>query len=68
MVGLTLNDLHNPNNITGILLKNNDFIQADINQGFQEYPKSIELWEKLTDGRLLRVRRWLEKSIIATYK
>ena len=64
---LELKDLYNPDNIQAILTKNNDFISADEDQGFQEYPGSVELWQKLDDGRLLRVRRWLKKSIIAYY-
>ena len=61
-----LNELHNPNNIEGILLwnrgKSKEIGKAE-NQRFQEYPKSVELWELLKDGRLLRVQRWLKKSI-----
>ena len=64
----TIKELHNPEKITGVLLKNGDFLTIGDNQGFQTYPKSIELWERLKDGRLFRIQRWLNKSIICTYK
>lgn len=62
-----LTDLHNPKEIKAVLLTNGNFVEVSENQGWQEYPKSIELWEKLEDGRLLRVKRWLSKSIVAFY-
>ena len=64
---LELTDLYNPKEIKAVLLTNGNFVEATENQGWQEYPKSIELWEKLEDGRLLRVKRWLSKSIVAFY-
>ena len=67
MKNLKLTDLHNPENITGFLHTNGNYYEADKGQGFQEYPGSIELWEKLKDGRLLRVKRWLKKSVICYY-
>lgn len=66
---LELTNLHNPNGITGILHKNDGYVVIDSDdQGFQELPKSVELWQKMGDGRLLRVKRWLDKCIIARYK
>ena len=64
---LGLKNLYNPNKINGVLLKNGNFIKASEIQGFQTYPKSVELWE-MVDHRLMRVARWLSKSIICTYK
>ena len=63
---MTLQDLNNPKNIEGILLWNNGKpieIGKDENQSFQEYPKSIELWQQLENGNLTRVQRWLKKSV-----
>ena len=65
--GLGLINLYNPDKVNGVLLKNGDFIQAGDLQGFQTYPKSVELWE-MCDHRLMRVARWLSKSIICSYK
>lgn len=67
MKDLGIKDLYNPNRIKAILTTKNHYIEADENQGFQEYPGSIELWQVMEDGRLLRVIRWLKKSICATY-
>ena len=64
---LQLSDLHNPDKITSILTTNSGYITACKDQGFQLYPKSVELWQKMEDGRLLRVRRWTSKTLIATY-
>ena len=61
-----LEDLHNPDNVTSFLHKNGTHYILGENQAFQIYPKSIELWE-LKHNRLFRVRRWLDKSIIAYY-
>lgn len=61
-----LSQLHNPKKIEGILLWNNGKpleIGKDENQAFQEYPKSIELWQEVSGGRITRVKRWLKKSI-----
>lgn len=67
MTDLTLNDLHNPYKITAILVyRTDDFIEAADNQGFQETPGKIELWQKMNDGRLLRVQAW-RKTSVATY-
>ena len=62
----SLDDLHNPNNINGFLHINGTFIYANEskNQRFQEYPGSIELWQLLDDGRLVRLQRWLKKSTL----
>lgn len=64
---MDLTELHNPNKITGIMLKNGDYITSAGDQGWQEYPGSVELWQ-IYEGHLIRVQRWLKKSIIATYK
>jgi len=64
---LSLKDLYNPNGITAIQLSNGTIIELAERQGFQEYPKSIELWE-MYNNRLMRVQRWLSKSILCTYK
>jgi len=64
---LELTDLHNPKQIEAVLFTDGNLVETSENQGWQEYPKSIELWEKLEDGRLLRVKRWLSKSIVAYY-
>jgi len=63
---MNFKDLNNPKNIEGILLWNNGKpteIGKDENQCFQEYPKSIELWQQLENGNLIRVQRWLKKSV-----
>jgi len=70
MQNLTLNDLVNPREIKAVLVcnsKQNAIVEACDDQGFQEYPGSIELWQSLPDSRLLRVKRWLKKSIICTW-
>lgn len=64
---MKLTDLRNPLKIRAILLKDGRFIERDPNdQGFQEWPGSWELWQ-MVDGRLVRVQRWLKKSVIAEY-
>ena len=65
MASLTLDDLHNPNNITAILTTNDGFIEAGEDQGFQQYPNKIELWEMI-DNRLMKVKGWTT-TLIATY-
>jgi hypothetical protein len=69
---LELTDLYNPEKYTGILLTNGNYVEAEENQGFQYYEKNnritlMELWQKLPDGRLLKVKGWYSKSIIAYY-
>ncbi len=64
---ITLKDLHNPNKITSVLINNTGHVILGENQAFQTYPKCIELWQQLPDGRLFRVHRWNQKSIIASY-
>jgi hypothetical protein len=59
----TISELHNPNNIIGFLHVNGNEYKLNNNQGFQEYPRSLELWEKLPDGRLVLLKRWYKKSI-----
>ena len=61
----TLADLHNPTGVTALNVRG-DLVEADTDQAFQEYPGSWELWQ-MVEGRLLRVRRWLKKSVVATY-
>ena len=62
---MELSELNNPNEITKIfLLKKEYWVDLGENQGFQEWPGSVELWEKLEDGRLMRICRWLKKSIL----
>ena len=62
---MTLGDLHNPNRIERLFhLKGQHWICKSEDQGWQEYPGSVELWQKLEDGRLLRVQRWLKRSVI----
>lgn len=59
-------NFNNPKNIDGLLLWNNGKpieIGHNENQCFQEWPGSVELWEQLEDGRIMRVKRWLKKSI-----
>ncbi len=69
---LEIADLHNPEGFRAILTKQNEFIEAGDNQGFQFFyskTKQItkaELWQKLDDGRLLKVKGWA-KSIIAFF-
>lgn len=62
-----IKDLFNPNNITSVLHNNGIHYVLGDKQGFQEYPKSIELWAELEDGRLFRYKRWLKKSIAFIY-
>ena len=62
---MTLSDLHNPRNIDCLFhLKRQIWIEKSDNQGWQEYPGSVELWEVLPDGRLVRVQRWLKRSVL----
>jgi len=64
---LILKDLYNPDEITSFLhYKRDVIIEAGENQRFQVYPNCIELWE-MYEGRLMRVQRWLSKSILCTY-
>jgi hypothetical protein len=65
---MTLADLYNPKEIIGFLHKNGDYYEAGEDQQFQIYPGSIELWQTVGEGRILRVKRWLMKSVIATYR
>lgn len=62
---LNLSDLHNPQHVTAVFHRRKmHWIGCDPKtQGFQEWPGSWEVWEKLEDGRLMRVARWLKKSI-----
>lgn len=65
---LRLSDLHNPRKVTSILHSKAGYIVLNPkNQGFQEWPGSWELWQKMEDGRLMRVVRCLKKCVIATY-
>ena len=69
MNDLNLSDLNNPNQVTAILHNNGRFVGIDPkDQGFQETKGRYELWQKLEDGRLLCVKAWNKKSVIATYR
>ena len=68
MKELQLSDLHNPRGTTAIFHCSAGFIEICKDQGFQEYPGSWELWQKMEDGRLMRVARWLKKCVVSTYK
>lgn len=63
---LKLSDLVNPQNIEGVLLWNRgnplEIVKSEV-QAFQEYPKSVELWQELEGNRIVRIQRWLKKSI-----
>jgi len=62
---MELSELNNPNEIKSVfLLKKEHWVSLGKNQGFQEWPGSVELWEKLEDGRLMCICRWLKKSIL----
>lgn len=65
---LELSDLYNPRKITELFHKRKaTWICIDPNlkdQGFQERPGSVELWQKMEDGRLFMIQRWLHKSVI----
>ena len=65
MTNLTLDDLHNPDNITAILTTNDGLVEAGDNQGFQEYPNKMELWE-MVDNYLRRVKAWTT-TVICRY-
>ena len=65
---MTLNDLPNPNRVTALFHKNGHSIEMGEGQGWQEYPGSFELWQEIGDGRILRVQRWLKKSIVGVYR
>ncbi|MBE1299776.1 MAG: hypothetical protein GJ680_07705 [Alteromonadaceae bacterium] len=68
MQDLQLSDLVNEEQTKAVLLNNGDLVEASTNQGFQVLPKTVELWEKLEDGRLLRLKRWIKsRSILAYY-
>lgn len=58
-----LSDLYNPKGIRGFDHKNGIRYVAGLDQNFQEYPKSIELWQEMTDGRIMLVKRWHKASI-----
>ena len=69
MMDLNLADLNNPSNITAILHNNGKIFEIDPkDQGFQETKGRYELWQKLEDGRLLCVKAWNKRSVIATYR
>jgi len=64
-----LSELYNPNGIKGIWTAKMGFIVESENQSFQEFPKKVELWQMLEDGRLLKIGGWLKTSIpFACYK
>ena len=60
---MTLNDLHNPDDISAILVYRTDkFIEIGPNQKFQVLPNMVELWE-LYDGQLYRLKSWRRTSV-----
>ncbi len=73
MADLTLADLHNPRKVVGLHVAyrrgrvRSATYYADKDQGFQEYPGSWELWQVMENGLLIRVCRWLKRSVVATY-
>ena len=71
MKDMTLKDLYNPNKITAIYLRDrtNAIVELNEDEGFQEYPRLIEIWQQLSDGRLFLLKRWRKSSILgAKYK
>ena len=66
MEQLQLTDLHNPEKVKAIFTSKEGYIEAGPDQGFQCLPKRVELWQKLEDGRLLKVKGWTT-TVIATY-
>ena len=65
---MTLSDLYNPNHITALHHKKGHSIEKGEGQAWQEYPGSYELWQEMGGGRILRVQRWLKKSIIGVFR
>jgi|GEM_PF-6804802 len=64
---MNLEDLYNPDNICAIMTTKGVFVEKGPNQGFQETAGRYELWEKLEDGRLLKVKGWNKKATLAAY-
>ena len=70
-----LKDLYNPEHLTGFLHTNGNYYVIGENQGIQAYYKDkaekiisrIELWERLDDGRLMKLVGFRSRSIVATY-
>ena len=75
MKDLELTDLYNPKKLTAFLHKNGKYYETCDSTAIQVYYKDkketqiskIEFWEKLKDGRLLKIIGFTNKSIIATY-
>lgn len=68
-MSLQLTDLHNPHNITAIMSTSGQFTERDkTDQGFQETKGRYELWQKMDNGHLMKVKGWNKKAILATYK
>ena len=68
---ISLDDLNNPNDITSLFVAYKHepvgrWIEASEGQRFQEMPGSWELWQTVDNGRVMRVQRWLKKSVITT--
>jgi hypothetical protein len=55
--------LYNPNNINVVLLSSGDIVELLDDQGFQEYPNRIELWQGLS-SQLLMVDSWNKGDIV----
>lgn len=68
MASLELSDLHNPDHVKALMLKNGNFVEAAKSQGFQIRDKWVELWQK-SEGDLLRlVKRWRRhQSVLMMY-
>ena len=65
---MTLADLHNPNKVDRLFhLKGQHWICKSEDQAWQEYPGSVELWQAI-DSRLIRVQRWLKRSVIVYFE
>lgn len=63
---MTLNDLQNPQGIDRVFhLRNQHWILPSENQGFQELPKTVQLWESFPDGRLICIHAWRKTTVMA---
>jgi len=68
MTNLDLTDLTNPRHVVAVMDKAGTCYEAGPDQGWQDRPGSWELWQRMENGLLLRIRRWRKTSIIATYR
>jgi len=68
MKELQISDLHNPDNVKAIQTNAGLYIEiVPKKQGWQETKGRWQLWEKFLDGRLLCLRQWNKKAVLATY-